>query len=52
MGDRYIHDGRAETVEDQAAAWERMQRQLVIFNWILAAATTVGAAAIALSALS
>lgn len=46
MGGRYLYDGTAEATRAEAEAWKRVQRQLVIFNWILTAATGVGAAAV------
>ena len=48
MGDRYLDE---RSIRAEAEAWARVQRQLVVFNWILTAATAVGGAAIVLSAL-
>ena len=36
----------AESMQEEAEAWNRVQRQLVVLNWILTAATGVGAAAV------
>ena len=52
MGDRYLYDGAAESMQEEAEAWNRVQRQLVVLNWILTAATGVGAAAVVFLAVN
>ena len=46
-----MHHRTAETLRRETEAWERVQRQLVIFNWILTAATAVAGAAIVYSVI-
>ena len=50
MADRYIYDAAADASSEEER-WDRVQRQLVILNWILTAATAVGAAAVVYSAV-